>query len=161
MKTKTKKTKKRAGIKRRVHSSLDSLPLWLCETLTGMVEKNKWPDDFGDHYNGTPRHIDMVKYCKAKGYNISMSAMGRYAKRVQALQNKKIQAAKLLGSYVNLYLSTIGKRIQEAGNEILELEMQTILDDYSKNRITELQDTLKGLNRYYVKIVTVLKEAET
>ncbi len=77
-----------------------------------MVQENKWPADFGDHYNGIPRHIDMVRYCKAKGHTVSMSAMGRYAKQAQALadtykKTNNVQKAKRIREYLLAHLGDI------------------------------------------------------
>lgn len=81
---------KDASGKRRVHSSIDSLPEKLRKTLTKMLVDDKWPEDFLNHYNGTPQYIDLLNYCKIKGYNLSLGAVGRFGKRIKAIQSKKI-----------------------------------------------------------------------
>ena len=76
--------------KRRSHSSIDNLPARLQETLTLMLTDNVWPDDFkGVHADGNPRYEDLVSYCKQKGFIVTLSAIGRFGKRMLLLSRMK------------------------------------------------------------------------
>lgn len=93
-------------------------------------------------------------------WKIPLISIDRFHKQQKELVSREAKAARLLKPYVLLYLSTVGQKIQETGNEILELETQPIVDDHSKNRIAELQNMLEGLKQYYVRILVSLSEAE-
>ena len=86
--------------KRRTHSSLDKLPAALRETLTRMLVDNEWPKDFparkgfgfkaeGGKLTGLPRYEDCVTYCEHKGHSVSLSAIGRFGKRMSLLSRMK------------------------------------------------------------------------
>jgi len=68
---------------RRSRNSVESLPAELGVVVRHMLLENKWPVDFGQHYNGTPRYVDIVRYCKEKGYTVSKSAVGRFAVKIR------------------------------------------------------------------------------
>ncbi|MHC4460915.1 MAG: helix-turn-helix domain-containing protein [Planctomycetota bacterium] len=103
----------------------------------------------------------LLKSTKTGGrWKIPLSSIDEFQKQQKELVSREAQVFKLLKPYVLLYLGTVGQQIQEAGNETLELQAQPVVDDYSKKRMGELQDKLEGLNRYYAKILTILKEAE-
>jgi len=118
MKAKNKKQSKR----QRVHSSLDKLPLWLCETLTKMLMHNEWPVDYSDHWDGAPRYVDLVEYCKKKKYTISLSAIGRFAKRMRTLSNKKPDIAGRAERVRDLARIAIAKVTTEYSDIVIELQ---------------------------------------
>ena len=68
---------------RRSHNTIESLPVELRTVVERMLLKSEWPVDFGQHYNGTPRYVDVVQYCQEKGHAISRSAVGRFAVKVR------------------------------------------------------------------------------
>jgi hypothetical protein len=75
---------------RRVHSSIDNLPFEMKSLLNCMILDGVWPNDFpGIVPIGKPRYEDMHGYLTSKGYNkISHSAIGRYAKRLEAIKKE-------------------------------------------------------------------------
>ena len=84
--------------------------------------------------------------------------------KLQAEQKKLIaretRILQLLKPYVLLYLSTVGQKEQEVGQEILALYSQPILDDMTKSHIKELQEKLEGFSRYSEQILRDLEAAE-
>jgi hypothetical protein len=75
---------------RRTHSVLDQLPAALRVTITSMVTDDQWPADFkGQRYDGRPRYEDVVAYCRQFGFEVSKSAVGRWAKRLRMLSKMK------------------------------------------------------------------------
>ena len=82
---KTKKQKKRRGPKRRVHKIEDTLTFGIRQTIADMILGGAWPNDYGSHVKGKPRYIDIVAYCKKKGFKVSKSTIGRIAQELQLL----------------------------------------------------------------------------
>lgn len=75
--------------KRRTHSSINELPWDLRKIIARMLVDNEWPDDFSGEKKCWPRYKDVVEYCKFKNAVVSKSAVGRYAKRLQAARTVK------------------------------------------------------------------------
>jgi len=86
-KTKPKKWNKS---NRRTHSSIDKLPREVQVAVKLMLIGKKWPTDYKNHYDGIPRYKDVVEYCRAKGYIVARSSVGRYAKRIAPLFNQDV-----------------------------------------------------------------------
>lgn len=128
-----KKAKKRVYKRERVHSSIDRLPLWLYKAIAGMLKDNKWPADFRDHWDGAPRYIDAVRYCKSKGHTVSLSAIGRFAKRGKALPTGNIVSipgtkqpepiAQRIREYIRAHIAEACEHYKE------------MTDDYQGNKI--------------------------
>jgi len=85
---------------RRTHSSIDSFPSALRDSLTRMIVDNEWPADFPkkaafgfkgeeSELTGNPRYEDLVTYSKFKGHNISLSAVGRFGMRMRNFARMK------------------------------------------------------------------------
>jgi Bacteriophage Mu, Gp27 len=72
--------------RRRTHSSIDLLPRDLLDVITRMLIDGIWPEDYPSLMDaievGKPRYEDIVRYCKHKGFDVSPSAIGRWAKRM-------------------------------------------------------------------------------
>lgn len=82
--------------KRRTHSSIDKLPKDLRDIITAMVVDHAWPSDYpgkDPEYNGNPRYEDIVAYCLHCGHKISLSAVGRWAKRLVVFERMKTAGA--------------------------------------------------------------------
>jgi hypothetical protein len=83
---------------RRTHSTIDQLPADLRETITRMVVDSQWPDDYTPAddadaaNNGKPRYVDIVAYCLDKGWPVSLSSLGRWAKGLQAFERMRTAA---------------------------------------------------------------------
>ena len=76
---------------RRVHNFVDKLPIALREAITQMLVDNIWPSDFKDRpdYIGKPRYLDIIIYCRQKGFEISNSAISRWSIRMQVISRMK------------------------------------------------------------------------
>lgn len=72
--------------KRRTHSSIDSLPADVRETLTAMVVDGDWPSDWPAAHDGKPTYDDLVDYAAHCGSSVSRSAVGRWAKGLLAFE---------------------------------------------------------------------------
>lgn len=86
---------------RRTHCTIDQLDAELRETITRMVVDAEWPKDFPWEksdiepalYGKTkPRYLDIVLYCAVRGQPVSLSAMGRWAKGLQAFERMRTAA---------------------------------------------------------------------
>jgi hypothetical protein len=86
---------------RRTHCTIDQLDAELRDTITRMVVDSEWPKDFPweksdidpEFYTKTkPRYLDIVLYCVTKGQPVSLSAMGRWAKGLQAFERMRTAA---------------------------------------------------------------------
>lgn len=67
---------------RRTHNTIDLLPAEIRTAVERMI-KGEWPEDYGPHYDGTPRYLDCVLYCNKKGHTVSESAIGRFAIKIR------------------------------------------------------------------------------
>lgn len=109
------------SVDRRKHYSTDKLPTELRATIKQMLIDCKWPNDFGNHYDGSPRFCDVVQYCKAKGYTITKSAVGRFALRIQ-----KDSVEEIKGDMKFYVLSRLSETCQEFANlqsDIIEIKL--------------------------------------
>ena len=73
---------------KRPHSTIDKLPADLRETITRMVTDGLFPEGFDNEKDrhGTPTYGDIVVYCQRKGFDVSHSAVGRWAKKRQVFE---------------------------------------------------------------------------
>jgi len=76
-------------LKRRTHSTLDSLPAAVRDALTKMVVDGLWPADCPGEHEGRPTYDDMVEYCVLQGLSVSRSAIGRWAKGLRVIEDMK------------------------------------------------------------------------
>lgn len=90
--------------KRRTHSTIDTLPAELRETITAMIVDAVWPEDFPHppDYSGKPRYEDVVTYCQLQGSNVSSSAVGRWAKQLLSLELLRTRAVIVRGVMKNI-----------------------------------------------------------
>ena len=86
---------------RRTHSTIDTLPAELRETITRMVVDADWPKDFPweksdippeQYGKAKPRYLDMVLYCVFRENPVSLSSLGRWAKGLQAFERMRTAA---------------------------------------------------------------------
>ncbi|MBW8017141.1 MAG: DUF3486 family protein [Planctomycetes bacterium] len=75
--------------KRRTHSTIDLLPKQLQEAIMLMVVDSVWPDDHKGARSGKPRYKDAASYIAQKGHNVSVYAVGRYARRLRHFARMK------------------------------------------------------------------------
>jgi len=90
--------------KRRTHSTIDTLPAELRESITAMIVDAVWPEDFPSppDYSGKPRYEDVVTYCQLHGQSVSSSAVGRWAKQLLGLELLRTRAVIVRGVMKNI-----------------------------------------------------------
>ncbi len=138
------------------------------------MDANKTPADFIDSRQAAKllgcgeRHI--IRMCKQGEMEGSAKISGFWRIPIVEINKRRSERKDLtrghkaliqrLRIYGLLHLATVNKKAQEAGEEIMSLEAQPILDDWSKHRIVELQDQLEGCSRYTAKIWADLEVVE-
>jgi len=113
--------------KRRTHSSIDSLPAALRDTITRMVTEGLWPADVHISSDGKPTYQDIVDYCRAHGEDISHSAVGRWAKSLLAFERMRSAAGiarKVMGDIADNATET-----QKAAAEIMTAQIIELIAD--------------------------------
>lgn len=71
------------------------------------------------------------------------------------------EVVRRLRPYVLLHLTESGRQMRKAGDEILELERQPVIDGASKYRMSVLKEQLRGQSRYFGQILRDLSIAES
>jgi hypothetical protein len=134
---------------RRVHYAVDRLPDELRAAVEQVIIGSKWPKDFKKHYNGTPRLCDIVSYCKTKGFNISKSAIGRFAQ-----QTEKVSALKIINDFRSYARAHLGTLCLVYANIQSDLEISTIdsdrrevLEGQQKKNITRIEQLIVSLRK--------------
>lgn len=130
---KSKQAKNSKRDYRRSHYAIDKLPDELRKSVEEMITEDKWPPDFGSHYEGTPRYVDVAKYCKDKGHSISHSAIGRFAK-----QTKVISARKILNDLKGYTRAHLGTLCMEYANTQADIEVSEA-DSEGREALEKLQ----------------------
>ena len=130
---------------RRTHSTIDTLPAFLRDTLTRMVVDGQWPPDYDTDRAGKPRYEDLAAYCSQQGYDISESAIGRWAQPLLVLSMMKQK-----GTIVRNVMATLGDQTasetQKAAVELITAQaIEVILaqDTLTPKQISELAKTFK------------------
>jgi len=130
---------------RRTHSTIDTLPADLRDTLTRMVVDGQWPPDYDTDRAGKPRYEDLAAYCLQQGYTISESAIGRWAQPLLVLSMMKQK-----GTIVRNVMATLGDQTasetQKAAVELITAQaIEVILaqDTLTPKQISELAKTFK------------------
>jgi len=79
---------------KRTHSTIDTLPEALRQTLTAMVTDGLWPAEIAhsDQAQGKPTYDDIVACAAAAGHSISRSAVGRWAKGLLTFERMRTAA---------------------------------------------------------------------
>jgi len=132
-------------MKRRTHSTIDRLPADLRDTLMRMVVDNEWPDDFPNHFDGTPRLEDIVEYCKSKGQRVSKSAVGRYSMGLKTIEKMRTMGLIARKTMENLTPEDAPKTQKAAAQmaTALILEFMTSRDDYTSKQIKEVSQAIR------------------
>ncbi len=74
---------------RRSHSTIDLLSQKVKNAVTLMIVDNTWPDDYKGKKIGKPQYAHMANYVQQKGENISVAAIGRYARKLRVIAQMK------------------------------------------------------------------------
>ncbi len=145
--TKRKLQKKSAS--RRVHYAVDKLPDKLRTAIEGMILGNVWPKDFKKHYNGAPRLCDVVSYCRTKGYSISKSAIGRFAKQIQTVSTLKI--VNNFRSYARSHLSALCRVYSDIQVDleisVIDSGKREVLERQQEKNITRIEGVIASLRK--------------
>ena len=114
--------------KRRTHSSIDTLPADLRDTLTAMVVDGDWPGDWPAAGEGRPTYDDLAAYAAHCGVSVSRSAIGRWAKGLLAFERMRSAAGiarKVMGD-LNAEAAT---ETQKAADEIMTAQIIELIAD--------------------------------
>jgi len=117
----TERKSQKRTVNRRVHCSLDAMPEDLQATVEQMIIAREWPSDFGEHYSGFPRYCDVIQYCRARGYILTKSAVGRFAVRKQVTTLTKIKSD--LRPYVLFCLADACEDFANLQTDLLEARL--------------------------------------
>lgn len=140
---------------RRTHSSIDKLPAALREMLTRMIIDNEWPKDFpkqkafgfkgsDSEMQGNPRYEDLVTYCDFKGHKVSLSAMGRFGKRMRMLARMK-QAGLITREVMKDINNEKASATQKAVSEMITATTIDFITEHDKFSAEEIRDVAKAM----------------
>lgn len=113
-----------------------------------MLADNTWPSDFsgeGDPETGKPRYIDMCEYCHRHGFEISLSAMGRWAKTMRTLARMK-QAGLITRQVMEGITDEKASQTQKAVAEMITavaIEYLSDNNDFSSRQIKEVANAMR------------------
>lgn len=107
--------------KRRTHSSIDTLPQGLRDTLTAMIVDGQWPIERHGGA-GKPTYDDVVQYCTTRGYAVSRSAVGRWAKGLLAFERMR-SAAGIARKVMGDLTAEAATETQKAAAEIMTAQI--------------------------------------
>ena len=108
--------------KRRTHSSIDTLPRTLRDTLTAMVVDGEWPESYPCQTDGRPTYDDLVSYCAQQGHTVSRSAVGRWAKGLLAFERMR-SAAGIARQVMGDLTAEAASETQKAAAEIMTAQI--------------------------------------
>jgi len=110
---------------RRVHSTIDRLPVAVRRTAMRMIVDGDWPD--GVQGEGKPTYEDVVAWLTSRGHRVSLSAMGRWAKQLLALSRMR-QSAEIVREVM---ADVKAERVSETQRAVAELITATAIDTLS------------------------------
>jgi hypothetical protein len=140
---------------RRVHSSIERLPRDLQDILIRMVTDAYWPGDFPFEKSfgfsnelaepkGRPRYQDLVIYCVFKGYSVSESAMGRWAKTMRMLERMK-QAGVITREVMANITGEKASATQKAVAEMITATTIEFISEHDSFSAEDLRDIAKAM----------------
>jgi len=149
---------------RRVHSSLDNLPAPLRDALTRMVVDNAWPQDWDvKNYGlapGKPRYEDLVSYCKQKGFEISKSAIGRWAEQLKVftlMKSSGLMARDVMAGLTEENAPKTQKAAAEMATALL-LKLMVSGDDFTSKQLKEVSQAIRDLAQVSIKADQYIRE---
>lgn len=147
--------------KRRTHSTIDKLPKPLRQTLTAMAVDNLWPDSFPriSDTPGTPTYDDMVAFCKHKGFDVSRSAVGRFAKQLQVFERMKT-AGVIARDVMTGLTDEDATKTQKAAAEIITAQIIDLAssEDMSAKDIKNIATAIRDCTQVAMKADTYIRE---
>lgn len=133
--------------KRRTHSTIDTLPAALRDTLTDMLVDNQWPEDFLNRdilTAGNPRYEDLVEYCRQKGYVVSSSSVGRWAMRLRTIARMK-QAGLITREVMKDISEEKASQTQKAVAEMITAVAIEFVSDHDALDAEQIRDVAKAM----------------
>jgi len=133
--------------KRRTHSTIDTLPAALRETLTAMLVDNQWPEDFLNRdllTAGNPRYEDLVEYCRQRGHVVSLSSVGRWAMRLRTIARMK-QAGLITREIMQDLNNEKASQTQKAAAEMITAVAIEYVSEHESFGADEIRDVAKAM----------------
>jgi hypothetical protein len=130
---------------RRTHSSIDKLPALLKDELVRMLVDNEYPVEFQGDKSGTPKYEDLVAYCAQRGKKVSLSAIGRFGKRMQLLAKMKdagVKVRDVMKDFTAEKCSATQKAVAEMLTAV-GIEFISSHDDPSAKEICDMAKAIK------------------
>lgn len=129
---------------RRTHSSIDRLPAALRNTLLRMIVDNEWPADYPGEHDGKPRYEDLVTYCTCQGYSVSLSAIGRFGKRMRIMARMK-QAGVITREIMADLDDEKASATQKAVAEMITATTIEFIADHDEFQAKDIRDVAKAM----------------
>jgi len=114
--------------KRRTHSSIDTLPETLRDTMTAMVVDGDWPSGYPARTEGKPTYDDIVDYCGHCGVSVSRSSVARWAKGLLAFERMR-SAAGIARRVMGDLTAEAATETQKAAAEIMTAQIIELISD--------------------------------
>ena len=130
---------------RRTHSSIDKLPALLKDELVRMLVDNEYPVEFHGDKSGKPKYEDLVAYCTQRGKKVSLSAIGRFAIRMQMIGRMK-QAGLMARDAMKDFRDEKASETQKAAAEMITaigIEFISSNDNPSAKEISDMAKAIK------------------
>lgn len=151
---------------RRTHSSIDALPKEVKKTVNLMITDGQWPDDrdgqllaAAQQEPGKPTYDKITEYLNRRGYQISRSALGRYAGRIGMMS--KMRYASSLAREVMADQKAHASETQKAVAEMITAHIIDIAatgDQLSPKDLQNISRSLKDCAAIAIKADQYIRE---
>jgi len=146
---------------RRIHSSLDKLPATLREALIAMVVDGVWPEDYPapPDYKGRPRYEDIVTYCGICGFNVSPSAVGRWAKQLLTFELLRTRSEIVRGVMKDVTAERASET-QKAAAEMITARVLDLVctDELSAKQAKDVASAVRDCANVSIKADTYIRD---
>lgn len=147
-------------MERRVHSSIDKLPLDLQQALARMLIDNEWPDDFPRRKVGKPRYKDLLVYAMHRGFYVSASTMGRFGIRMRMLARMK-QAGVIVRDVMKNLTAEKASETQKAVAEMITastIDFIASTDKMTSKQIKEIAQAISACTQISINADKYIRE---
>ena len=138
---------------RRTHSSIDRLPKDLQETLRRMIIDNEYPYDFSGQTDGKPKYEDLVEYCRQQGHKVSLSAIGRFGRRLRTMARLKdagVITREVMSDLTDEKASQTQKAVAEMITAVV-IEFVSDKDNFGAKEIKDIARAVKDCTAIAIK----------
>jgi hypothetical protein len=153
---------------RRTHSTIDTLPAELRDTITRMVVDADWPKDFpweksdidpAQYGKAKPRYEDIVMYCGFKDNPVSRSAVGRWAKELQTFEKMRLATGIAKRAMAGVTKETASET-QRAAVEMMTAHVIDVAsrDELGPKEILMLSAAIRDLGNMAIKAEQYIRE---